>query len=128
MGYLYSSVSLSNLTQANARGVLAAGCLLGGLEDLCHYAYHSCHESISVETIDEWINFVDSLPSEDGMTTPSEVPPPTILGPYAYQLRSDVFNFLVITLPSSLDVHSATSNGRDTLLNIFSRLGKCDLN
>ncbi|PAV24328.1 btb poz domain btb2 [Pyrrhoderma noxium] len=123
LGYLYSSVSLSNLTQANARGVLAAGCLLGGLEDLCHYAYHSCHESISVETIDEWINFVDSLPSEDGMTTPSEVPPPTILGPYAYQLRSDVFNFLVITLPSSLDVHSATSNGRDTLLNIFSRLG-----
>ncbi|KAL5529114.1 hypothetical protein ACEPAG_5088 [Sanghuangporus baumii] len=124
LGYLYSSVSLNNLSPLNARAVLSAGCLLGGMEELCSYAYQACRESISVDTINEWVDFVDSLSPSDGSATPSEVQHrPNILGPYADQLRSDVFNFLVVTLPSVLDVHSTTGNGRDTLLGIFSRLG-----
>ncbi|OCB84347.1 hypothetical protein A7U60_g9027 [Sanghuangporus baumii] len=160
LGYLYSSVSLNNLTPLNVRAVLSAGCLLGGMEELCScayqacresisvdtvnewvdfvdtgcllggmeelcsYAYQACRESISVDTVNEWVDFVDSLSPSDGSATPSEVQHrPNILGPYADLLRSDVFNYLVVTLPSVLDVHSTTGNGRDTLLGIFSRLG-----
>lgn len=121
MGYLYSSTSLNNLTPSNSRTVLAAGCLLGGMDDLCNYAYQACRESITVETINEYIDFVDGLPSSDGTLTPSEVQRPTVLGPYSSQLRNDVFQFLVVTLPSMLDVQSSTS-GRETLVRIFSRL------
>ncbi|KAL5533028.1 hypothetical protein ACEPAF_4804 [Sanghuangporus sanghuang] len=124
LGYLYSSVSLNNLTPLNARAVLSAGCLLGGMEELCSCAYQACRESISVDTVNEWVDFVDSLSPSDGSATPSEVQHrPNILGPYADLLRSDVFNYLVVTLPSVLDVHSTIGNGRDTLLGIFSRLG-----
>ncbi|KAI5124492.1 hypothetical protein M0805_003019 [Coniferiporia weirii] len=122
LGYLYSSISLHNLAPSNARAVLAAGCLLGGMSDLCGYAYQACRDSITVDTIDEWIEFVNNIPSEDGIATPSEVQRPTVLGAYAPQLRSDVFDFLVVTLPNMLDVLSAASSGRDTLLAIFSRL------
>ena len=125
LGYLYSSVSLNNLTPANARAVLSAGCLLGGMEDLCGYAYQACRDSITVDSINEWIEFVDSLAPGDGTATPSEVSHrPSILGPYSVQLRNDVFNFLVGQLPNILDVHSSTGSGRDTLLGIFSHLGK----
>lgn len=93
------------------------------MEDLCEYAYQACRDSITVSTINEWIDFVDGLPSSpDGTATPSDVQRPTVLGPYAAQLRSDVFDFLVVTLPNMLDVGSATSNGRETLLRVFSRL------
>jgi len=123
LGYLYSSAALSSLSPSNARAVLAAGCLLGGMEDLCEYAYQACRDSITVNTINEWIDFVDGLPSSpDGTVSPSEVQRPTVLGPYAAQLRSDVFDFLVVTLPNMLDVGSASSNGRETLLRVFSRL------
>ncbi|EJD05952.1 uncharacterized protein FOMMEDRAFT_104330 [Fomitiporia mediterranea MF3/22] len=125
LGYLYSSVSLNNLTTANARAVLSAGCLLGGMDELCNYAYQACRNSISVENINEWIEFVDNLSTSDGTATPSEAQQqrPSILGPYALQLRSDVFNFLVVTLTSILDVHSPSGSGRNTLLGIFARLG-----
>ncbi|THH08211.1 hypothetical protein EW145_g2855 [Phellinidium pouzarii] len=122
LGYLYSSASLSTLTPNNARAVLAAGRLLGGMDDLCNYAYEACRESITVDTINEWIDFVDNIPSSDGAVTPSEAQRSTILGPYESQLRSDVFDFLVVTLPNMLDVHSAPSSGRDTLLDVFSRV------
>ena len=132
LGYLYSSVSLNSLNPGNARAVLAAGCLLGGMDDLCHYAYQACRNSITVESINEWIDFVDHIaPTTDGATTPSEMRRTTVLGPYALQLRSDVFQFLVVTLPDVLEVHTPSgdpqvhngfSTGRETLLQIFSRV------
>ncbi|KAH8117517.1 hypothetical protein DFH11DRAFT_1724507 [Phellopilus nigrolimitatus] len=122
LGYLYSSVSLNSLSPNNARAVLAAGCLLGGMSDLCNYAYQACRESITVETINEWVDFVDGLPFNDGTATPSEEQRQTVFDAYAPQLRSDVFDFMCCTLPNMLDVHSATSNGRETLLGIFSRV------
>ena len=95
------------------------------MDDLCSYAYQACRDSITVDSINEWIEFMDSLSPNDGTAAPSDPQHrPSILGPYADQLRHDVFNFLVVQLPSILDIHSPTGNGRDTLLGIFSRLGK----
>jgi len=122
LGYLYSSVSLNSVSLSNARSVLAAGCLLGGMDELCSYAYQACRSSITLDTIDDWIDFVDGLSTSDGSSSPSEASRPTVLGPYASQLRSDVFHFLVVTLPTILDVQSSTSSGRDSLLRIFSRI------
>ena len=122
LGYLYSAVSLNSLNTANARAVLAAGCLLGGMDDLCGYAYQACRESITIDTIDEWITFVNGLSMPDGTSTPSDLIRPTVLGPYAGRLRSDVFHFLVVTLPAMLEVQSATGSGREMLLQIFSRV------
>ncbi|KAF8447479.1 hypothetical protein L210DRAFT_3609830 [Boletus edulis BED1] len=129
LGYLYSSVSINLIRPENARGVLAAGCLLGGMEDLCGYAYGACRQSISVETITEWLEFVDSIPvSPDGSLTP-QPPLASLFGEYARRLREDVFQFLVVTLPNTLEIHSSTGSesgspqghsGRDTLLQIFS--------
>jgi len=126
LGYLYSSVSLSLIRPGNARGVLAAGCLLGGMDDLCSYAYDACRQSISVETIDEWLKFTDTIPSStDGSLTP-ELSLTSVFGHYAQRLRDDVFQFLVVTLPNLLEVNSSESDpsrdhtGRDTLLRIFS--------
>ncbi|KAN0076883.1 hypothetical protein V8E55_010738 [Tylopilus felleus] len=129
LGYLYSSVSVNLIRPENARGVLAAGCLLGGMEDLCSYAYGACRQSISVETITEWLEFVDTAPvSPDGSLTP-QPPVTSVFGEYARRLREDVFHFLVVTLPNTLEVYSSTGSepslsqghsGRDTLLQIFS--------
>lgn len=143
LGYLYSSAALHNLTRTNARAVLAAGCLLGGMDDLCSYAYQACRDAITPETISEWIEFVDTLPapsgsangggssSPDGTASPASASTPgpqtqTIYGPYAQRLRGDVFHFLVVTLPTMLDVHGGTAgasgDGRETLVRVFSRV------
>ncbi|KIK97403.1 hypothetical protein PAXRUDRAFT_136345 [Paxillus rubicundulus Ve08.2h10] len=131
LGYLYSSVSISLIRPGNARGVLAAGCLLGGMEDLCGYAYETCRRSISVETITEWLGFVDSLPSSSDESIAPQQLLTSVFAQYTAKLREDVFHFLVVTLPNTLQVHSAavsesgTSQGhtsRDTLLQIFSRV------
>ncbi|KAF5386844.1 hypothetical protein D9615_001880 [Tricholomella constricta] len=129
LGYLYSAVSLNLIRPQNARAVLAAGCLLGGMEDLCRYAYEACRQSISVETIGGWVEFIDSIPSSaDGSTTPN-LPKTSIFGLYAQRLKDDVFRFLVDTLPEFLEVHQASSEsstsgpqGRDVLLQIYSRV------
>ncbi|KAF8652712.1 hypothetical protein AX16_004216 [Volvariella volvacea WC 439] len=118
LGYLYSAVSLNLIRPENARAVLAAGCLLGGMEDLCQYAYEACRQSLSVESISSWVEFLESLPSasqKEGTTAP-ELPQPSIFGLYAQKLRDDVFHFLVVTLPGVLD----GSQGRDVLLHVFS--------
>lgn len=118
--------------------------MLGGMDDLCAYAYQACKDSITVETINEWINFVNSLPSSsDGTASPPELPRTSIFGPYEAQLRNDVFHFLVVTLPTILDIHQVqqqqqqpqpqqqqsvkpanmnSGQGRETLLQIFSRV------
>jgi len=134
LGYLYSPASLALIQPENARGVLAAGCLLGGMDDLCNYAYDVCSQTINLDTIVSWLALVDTIPS-DGAETPDSPPlPSSIFGCYAQRFRSDVLHFLMVTLPASLDsgdllapsrsdpasLPSAPS-GRDTLLRIFSQ-------
>lgn len=130
LGYLYSSVSLNNIRPENARGALAAGCLLGGMDDLCAYAYEACRQSISVETIAAWLEFGEVAPT-NGMSTPTTPSTPvsahaqlptsqSIFGPYAQRLREDVFHFLVVQLPQTLGV--GAGSGRDTLLQVFARV------
>jgi hypothetical protein len=130
LGYLYSSVSLTLLRPSNARAVLAAACFLGGLHDLCVQAYERCRDSISVETIDEWLRFVETIPPPPEEGGPTDVPT-SVFGPYAARLRADVFQFLVITLPQNLQAFPAsegtnTSNdhpsGLDSLLHIYAQV------
>ncbi|KAI3610364.1 btb poz domain protein btb2 [Moniliophthora roreri] len=126
LGYLYSSISLNLIRPDNARAALAAGCLLGGMDNLCEYAYETCRRSISVDTIDSWLEFTESLSSSNGENTP-DVSRTRIFGPYAQRLRDDIFHFLVVTLPEVLEISSpngppqGTSN-REVLLQIFSRV------
>ncbi|GJE98129.1 BTB/POZ domain-containing protein [Phanerochaete sordida] len=143
MGYLYSAESLNSLRPENARAVLAAACLLGGMDDLCGYAYELCRQSISIENIGEWLEFVEAIPppASDGSSTPVEPhqmqqPPRTaVFGPYAQRLREDVFHFLAVRLPSVLNVGTMSTPatpqtdagapsdaGRDTLLQIYARV------
>lgn len=100
------------------------------MDDLCRYCYESCRQSISVETIQGWLEFIDTIPSSaDGSTTP-DLPKTSIFGLYAQRLRDDVFHFLVDTLPDILEVQqsppdsSSTSgpSGREVLLQIYSRV------
>ncbi|KAF8959077.1 hypothetical protein BDZ97DRAFT_1839754 [Flammula alnicola] len=128
LGYLYSAISLNLIRPENARAVLAAGCLLGGMDELCQYSYNVCRQSMSVETIGGWVEFIDTMPSPtDGTTTP-DLPSTSVFGQYAQRLRDDVFHFLVVTLPEVLEVQrphqepSSGPSGRDVLLQIYSRV------
>lgn len=91
------------------------------MDELCSLAYQQCRESINIETVQDWIQFVEGLPgSSDGTQTPSEAMlRPTVLGPYAAQLRADVLDFLVSTLPK---LCGNTSEGRTAMLNIFAHV------
>ena len=129
--------------------MLAAGCLLGGMQDLCEYAYEACRESITQTNINEWLEFVESVnynPSQNGSASPSvnaqSITSTTgVFGPYAQRLRHDVLEYLVVTLPAALNIHqrgpangpvspspgspspsSQDNSGRDALLDIFSRV------
>ncbi|KAJ7738528.1 hypothetical protein DFH07DRAFT_841118 [Mycena maculata] len=126
LGYLYSSASLGLINEKNCRAVLASGHLLGGMDELCTYSYDACRQSISVDTIGEWVQFIDTIPPpSDGASTP-DLTQTSIFGHYGQRLRDDVFNFLIVTLPQSLDVQpdspSPKSSGRDLLLQTFSRV------
>ncbi|KAF8579497.1 hypothetical protein K439DRAFT_1359537, partial [Ramaria rubella] len=130
LGYLYSAVSLGMLRPNNARAILAAACFLGGLPDLCAHAYERCRTSISVETIDEWLRFVETIPAPPEEGGPTDVPT-SVFGPYAAQLRADVFQFLVSTLPQTLQAFPSSEsaqapNGRpsglDNLLHVYARV------
>jgi len=113
----------------NARAVLAAACFLGGLPDLCSYAYDTCRSSIAVDTIDEWLQFVETIPPPPEEGRPVDVPS-SVFGPYAAKLRADVFHFLVVTLPQTLQAFpAATSDGADgraagldNLLHVYARV------
>ncbi len=114
----------------NARAVLAAGCLLGGMDDLCAFAYDVCRRSLSVETIDQWLHFADTIPpSKDGSATP-DLPQTSVFGLYAQRIRDDVFHFLVSlpdileSAPSQPDTSSgaAATTPRDVLLQVYSRV------
>ena len=126
LGYLYSVVSLSLIRPENARAVLAAGCLLGGMDDLCQFAYETCRRSITVDTISEWLSFVEAIPpTVDGTATPDSSTF-SIFGQYNLRLRDDVFHFLVVILPEILEIHKPPQEqtgqtGRDLLLQIYAR-------
>jgi len=140
LGYLYSSVSMAHLTPENARSVLAAACLLGGMDDLCMASYEMCRDSISVETIQDWLHFLDdpssqSSPSSVPGTPTVETSPSAVLGPYGKRLRDDVFSFLVVSLPAALQAFPPPSiprppaadgpnpeSGLDVLLRIYTAL------
>lgn len=114
-------MSVNLIRPENARGVLAAGCLLGGMEDLCGYAYGACRQSISVETIGEWLEFTDSIPLASDCSLTPQPHLTSVFGQYAGRLREDVFHFLAVTLPNALEIgsESGSSQGRDTLLQVF---------
>jgi len=129
LGYLYSAVSISLINPENARGVLAAGCLLGGMDDLCGYAYETCRRSLNVDTIAEWLKFVNASSTSSDNLSPANMHSTSVFGIYAQKLRADIFDYLVVTLPNYLEVHSICAaesdsspgaNGRDTLLRVFS--------
>ncbi|KAG8753585.1 hypothetical protein FRC14_005896 [Serendipita sp. 396] len=143
LGYLYSYQASRSLSQANARAVLASACLLGGLDDLCERAYATCKDSIRVDTIEEWLAWIDAhpsplahSPSASAVSTPrspspqssQEGPGPSIYGPYAQLLRNDVLDFLVVSLPTTLltenesNKSEATAEATEALLRIFSRV------
>ncbi|PFH52423.1 hypothetical protein AMATHDRAFT_140005 [Amanita thiersii Skay4041] len=125
LGYLYSSVSLNLIRPENARAVLAAGCLLGGMDYLCQYAYEACRRSINVDTIGEWLEFVDSIPSTAEVSITSELSSTSVFGLYAQRLRDDVFHFLVVTLPEVLEIQKPSqqeTNNRDVLLRVYARV------
>ncbi|TFK27394.1 hypothetical protein FA15DRAFT_586515 [Coprinopsis marcescibilis] len=121
-----TSILIMSPRPENARAVLAAGCLLGGMDDLCQYAYEVCRRSLSVETIGAWLEFIESTPSQtDGSATPDV--PRTIFGHYAQRLRDDVFHFLVVTLPEVLEVRqpqpeASGRTGRDVLLQVYAQV------
>lgn len=116
---------------------------------MCEYAYEACRESITQTTINEWLEFVESVsytPSQNGSASPSVkaqsiTSTTSVFGPYVQRLRHDVLEYLVVTLPAALNIHqrgpangtvspspeppSASpqhSSGRDALLEIFSRV------
>ena len=119
------------------------------MHDLCEYAYEACRQSITQTTINDWLEFVESVshtPSQNGFASPpvnvqSITSTVSVFGPYAQRLRHDVLEYLVVTLPAALNVHqrdpangtvspspespspsSQHSSGRETLLDIFSRV------
>ena len=122
LSYLYSGEAVHKITPANARGVLAASCLLGGMDDLANQAYLIALQSIDATTVIDWVNFVESLPRSDGTRTPSQAQQrPSVLGAYAPALREAVFNFLILRLPAELNLES--DEGRNILLDVFTQLG-----
>ncbi|KAK2460597.1 hypothetical protein APHAL10511_007067 [Amanita phalloides] len=126
LGYLYSAISLNLIRPENARAVLAAGCLLCGMNDLCQFAYETCRRSITIDSVGEWLTFVESIPqAADGTTTP-DLAPLSVFGQYALRLRDDVFHFLVVVLPEFLETHKPPQEqtdpkGRDLLLQIYAK-------
>lgn len=152
LGYLYSSVSTTLITPTNSRAVLAAACLLGGMDDLCQRAYEICKESISLDNIPEWIAFLSpspptpsvpstplsSVPSTPLLESRSFVPggPLAVLGSYASRLYEDVLNFLTATLPLTLQAFAIrppatlpqdgtnppAESGYDQLLRVYTML------
>jgi len=127
LSYLYSTASLAAIHPHNARAVLAAACFLGGMDELSNYAYQICLQSMSVETVMEWLDFIETIPTSDDATVPEL---PTVFGPYGKRLREDVFHFLAIALPTSLGAFPGSETrgthvdaaGHDALLHIYSRL------
>jgi hypothetical protein len=109
------------------------------MDDLCSYAYEACRQSVTIDTIHEWLEFIDGIPSQHSSNrtaTADHFTSTSVYGFFAQRLRDDVFTFLVVTLPAQLNInqHHGTNgtvsssgdptspSGRETLLHIFSRV------
>lgn len=105
------------------------------MDELSNHAYQLCLQSLSVDSVMDWLDFLDTLPPTDAQGQPDI---PTVFGPYAKQLREDVLNFLTVSLPLSLSAFSpgemspisptgvVTPNdpaaGQEALLRVYCRL------
>ncbi|KAF8710745.1 btb poz protein, partial [Rhizoctonia solani] len=115
----------------NARSVVAAACLLGGMPELADLAFECCRASISASTIVDWVKFVESIPlpptpAPTSDATPTNYPQgqTSVFGPYLTQFRDLVYGYLIVTLPNVLHAFAAPEegNGWDELLGIYTQL------
>lgn len=97
------------------------------MSDLCEYAYEVLRQSLSLDTLEPWLEFVGagigasngppgSTPGSGAATPVSPTTPlpstaPSVFGVYADRMREDLFHFLVVHLPATLGVSSPPSNG-----------------
>ncbi|KAF8682527.1 btb poz protein [Rhizoctonia solani] len=121
----------SRQDSSNARSVVAAACLLGGMPELADLAFECCRASISASTIVDWVKFVESIPlpptpAPTSDATPTNYPQgqTSVFGPYLTQFRDLVYGYLIVTLPNVLHAFAAPEegNGWDELLGIYTQL------
>ncbi|QRW27307.1 hypothetical protein RhiXN_01902 [Rhizoctonia solani] len=131
LGYLYSPYQVGLVNPSNARSVVAAACLLGGMPELADLAFECCRASISASTIVDWVKFVESIPlpptpAPTSDATPTNYPQgqTSVFGPYLTQFRDLVYGYLIVTLPNVLHAFAAPEegNGWDELLGIYTQL------
>jgi hypothetical protein len=81
---------------------------------------------MNVDNIAEWLKFVDSPSTSSDGLSPTDMHSTSVFGVYAQRLKDDIFNYLVVTLPNVLGIHSSPAteldqgSNRDTLLRVFS--------
>ena len=63
------------------------------MDDLCDYTYDTCRQAINLDTINDWLAFVDGIPGSDGSLSPEQTLT-SVFGQYARRLRDEVFHFL----------------------------------
>ncbi|KEP55582.1 BTB/POZ domain protein [Rhizoctonia solani 123E] len=127
LGYLYSPYQVGLVNPSNARSVVAAASLLGGMPELADLAFECCRASISANTIVDWVNFVESMPPPPASdATPTNYPQgqTSVFGPYLTQFRDLVYGCLIVTLPNVLHAFTVPEdgNGWDELLAIYTPL------
>ena len=126
LGYLYSPYQVGLVNPSNARSVVAAACLLGGMPELADIAFECCRASISASTIVDWVNFVESMPPPYPPDATPTYPQgqTSVFGPYLAQFRELVYGYLIVTLPNVLQAFAPVEdgNGWDELLGIYSQL------
>ncbi|KAG8748002.1 hypothetical protein FRC10_009754 [Ceratobasidium sp. 414] len=126
LGYLYSPYQVGLVNPGNARSVVAAACLLGGMPELADIAFDCCRASISPSTIVDWVNFVESMPPGPPPDATPAYPQgqTSVFGPYLEQFRDLVYGYLIVTLPNVLQAFAAGEQGSgwDELLSVYSQL------
>lgn len=126
LGYLYSPYQVGLVNPGNARSVVAAACLLGGMPELADIAFDCCRASISPSTIVDWVNFVESMPPGPPPDATPAYPQgqTSVFGPYLEQFRDLVYGYLIVTLPNVLQAFTAGEQGSgcDELLSVYSQL------
>lgn len=126
LGYLYSPYQVGLVNPSNARSVVAAACLLGGMPELADIAFECCRASISASTIVDWVNFVESMPPPNPPDATPTYPQgqTSVFGPYLAQFRDLVYTYLIVTLPNVLQAFTPVEDGSgwDELLAIYTQL------